>query len=438
MQMRRTVCLAAAAIGMIGVGCDFDTPSRAGKGYNPNPPKPPVSDETVRQEEQMERANAAWEAVVAQAQPIAPPPSWTNDPPSDEVFAEWERNNGARAAKAGGMTREFGKDFPDHPMATRASDLELKFLRIAVEHGVTAHEDRIRELETRLVGDDPEKLFRYRLDGAMRAALEKRSPDSNVRMVKELERQARRLIQEYPGRAEVYELLHTAAEGLVSDSIPREDDLSHALQLLDEVLAVEITPETRTEAAALRQDASRKLEELKQLAEKRAEALAGAPTQTPETAVVPQPAAATFEELKAAPVGRRMELQFTAADGREIDLAKQQGKVVLIDFWASWCGPCIEELPQLRKAYAKHKDAGFEILGLSLDAKKLDFQRTVGEEKIVWPVAYDQEGWITKLAENLGIDGIPAMWLVDRSGLISSVTAHEDPTAAIEAAMKAK
>ncbi len=425
-------------MGMLVAGCDFDTPSRAGKGYNPNPPKPPVSAETVRQEEEMERANAAWEAVVAQAQPIAPPPSWTNDPPSDEVFAEWERNNGARAAKAAGMTREFGKDFPEHPMASKASDLELKFLRIAVEHGLTAHEDRIRELETSLVGDDAEKLFRYRLDGAMRSALEKRSPESNERMLKELERQARRLMQEYPGRTEVYELLHTAAEGLVSDSIPRKDDISHALQLLDEVLAVELSEETRAEVVALQKEATGKLEELNRLAEKRAEALAGAPTQTPEKNAAPTPAAATFEELKAAPVGKRMELKFTASDGREIDLAKLKGKVVLIDFWASWCGPCIEELPQLRKAYAKHKDAGFEILGLSLDAKKLDFQRTVGEEKIVWPVAYDKDGWITKLADNLGIEGIPAMWLVDRAGLISSVSAHEDPTAAIEAAMTAK
>ncbi len=431
MLKRRVIWLVAVACATGIAGCDFDTPSRAGKSYDPNPPKPPVSQATVELEDQLDRGNAAWEALVAQAQPIEPPPSWTNSPPSDEVFAEWETNNGQRAAKAAEMTREFGKNFSEHPMAEKAPDLELKFLRIAAEHGVTAHEERIRELETLLVGDDPEKLFQYRLDGAMRAAFEKKGQKSNERMVQELERQARRLMEEYPSRMEVYDLLLAVAENC---------EIRKGMELLREIQASGAAETTKTRAGELLVQGGKALAELDDLEKQRENARAGVKTELADPAAGKPKAAAfaTMEELRTAPLGKRMELKFTASDGRKIDLAELKGKVVLIDFWASWCGPCIEELPQLRKAYAKHKEAGFEILGLSLDSKKLPFQRTVGEEKIVWPAAYDEGGWISKLTDNLGIEGIPAMWLVNRNGLISNVTAHEDPTAAIEKAMQAE
>ena len=92
-------------------------------------------------------------------------------------------------------------------------------------------------------------------------------------------------------------------------------------------------------------------------------------------------------------------------------------------------------MPTLRSAYKKHKPNGFEILGISWDSKKLPVQRAIAEEEIAWPVIFDGDGWVTDLAGKLGIEEIPAMWLIDRKGIIRDVKAHEKLPAAIDALM---
>ena len=430
--------LAATTFALLATGCDFDTPSRAGSGHVSNPPIPPKSAEAVAAEEQLDRGMKAWESMVTQAQPLPAPADWTNSAPSAEVLESWKKTNGERALTAADMAREFGKNYPEHPMAEKAPDLELKFLQIAAEHGVTLSEERVRELENKLVADNPDLLFELRVKGAIRAAESKKRPEDDSLMLDEMERQARILMAEFPGKSEVYDLLLAAAQGLVSEIEPDLEKTTKGVRLLDEIIAGDAAEGTKQSARELKAKGEQGLKELAAVNKEREAVRAGESTEIGAARAKELPPAASFEDLRKSPVGKRLELTFTAFDGRKIDLAKLRGKVVLIDFWASWCGPCLEEIPAMRKAYAKHKDAGFEILGLSLDSKKLAFQRAVGEEGITWPVSFDEGGWISKLTDNLGIEGIPAMWVVDRSGLISNVNAAEGPEEAIEAAMKAE
>ena len=124
-------------------------------------------------------------------------------------------------------------------------------------------------------------------------------------------------------------------------------------------------------------------------------------------------------------IGKPLAIKFTAVDGRPVDLEKLRGKVVLIDFWATWCGPCVQEVPHVKATYEKLHDKGFEIVGVSFDEKKPALQNFVSAQKIAWPQYFDGKGWDNRFGTRFGIESIPTMWLVDKKGLLRDVDARD-------------
>jgi thiol-disulfide isomerase/thioredoxin len=119
-----------------------------------------------------------------------------------------------------------------------------------------------------------------------------------------------------------------------------------------------------------------------------------------------------------------VEIKFSAVDGREVDVAKMTNKVVLIDFWATWCGPCVAELPHVKDAYDKLHPKGFEIVGISFDADKEALEGFVADKKMAWPQYYDGKRWENKFGREYGINSIPTMWLVDKKGNLRDMNAR--------------
>ncbi len=117
--------------------------------------------------------------------------------------------------------------------------------------------------------------------------------------------------------------------------------------------------------------------------------------------------------------GKPVSLQFKAVDGRKVDLAKMKGKVVLVDFWATDCGPCVAELPRVKAAYEQYHGRGFEVVGISCDTDKEKLESYVKQHDISWPQYFDgKQQEDNKFTTEFGIDGIPHMFLVDKKGFL--------------------
>ena len=320
---------------------------------------------------------AAWKALNKATQPPQPPAEWNQKAPTPEESAAFRRTMADAAAAAADLAKEFQDRFASDAHAADAKRMQAELLQaVASLRGDSAGQALLAA---------PKDAFQQKIQAAVEAAKQKQA-EGMPAVFAEFERQLRLLQKEYPDRPEISGGLLEAAQGIGGD---------RGLAIVKEVR------ETATK------------EELKKYAAQVEKQIMG-------------------EKMKLDRVGKPLDVKFKSVDGRDVDLAALKGKVVLVDFWATWCGPCVGELPHVKEAYAKLHGQGFEIVGISFDQDKDALETFIKKQAMPWPQYFDGEGWQNKFGQEFGIMAIPAMWLVDKQGNLRELEARDQLESKIE------
>ena len=312
-------------------------------------------------------AEKLWAEVLEASKP--PAPDWEGAP-TEEQQAAYRTLLAEKSGAAADKAREFYTKFPEHPKALEAQHREKQMLGRAVQFGDLA---RVEQLEKSPVLT-PEEKFEAEMNQLNRRALAKQEEGMEA-VLTEFEKGIRELMKKYPENPGSWQVLL-----LIADNHPNEEKRK---ALYEEVRASEKAPEELKEAAL-----------------------------------------GAIKKMDA--VGHPLEISFTALDGRKVDVQEMDGKVVLIDFWATWCGPCVQEMPNVKKVYDEYHSKGFEIVGISFDKQKAMLENFLKEHEIAWPQYFDGEGWGNKFGMQFNITAIPAMWLVDKKGILRDLNARPD------------
>lgn len=344
-------------------------------------------------------AEKAWALVEEASQPPRPPAAWNQKKPSQEEYAAFKLKMGEAAAVAADRAKEFYQRWPDHARAAEAKSQHRRMLVAAVQLGVTDREAELKALpatkdpvpvaaasadkddgakdSSAPAGEDAEYLRRVREAIAKAQQLQGQGMEA---MVLDYEKSLRALNKEFPDRPQYFAGLLEVAQLVSGDK---------ALQLTREIAA---SPKAPAQAKEMAQTMLKSLERL----------------------------------------GKPLDIKFKAVDGRDVDLSKLKGKVVLVDFWATWCGPCRVEVPNLIAAYQKLNPKGFEIVGISFDDDKEALEEFTKKNKMTWVQYFDGQGWGNKLGREFGISGVPTMWLVDKKGTLRDLNGRSDLTSKVE------
>ncbi len=125
-------------------------------------------------------------------------------------------------------------------------------------------------------------------------------------------------------------------------------------------------------------------------------------------------------------IGKKLELRTVDVNGKTIDLDEYHGKVVLLEFWATWCPPCVAGIPKVKGLREKHGPSGFEVIGMCCDTDLKNVQQFSEQHKLTWPQHFHELGMESPLIQSLGITALPSYWLINRSGVVLGIGGIDD------------
>ena len=317
---------------------------------------------------------AAWDQVNAALNAPTPGLQLPGRLPTRKEMDRHRQAQTDAAVRCADFAAEFVKRFPSDQRAGRAREICRDRLDFAVRRGLHDRLPELERVELEIVsgnGLDADQRFALRAAAVERAAIVAQARGED--MLAAYETGVRRLQKDFPGRPELAQMLYAVAVGSTGEK---------ARQLADEV--------RRTAPNAELRDAAGKL------------------------------------VRRAQQVGQPIRIRFTAVDGSSVDTADLAGKVILVDFWATWSGPSIANLPKLVRLREKHADDGLVLLGISTDHDRNALNAFLNFKRVPWPQCFDNDPKTPSLAESLGVEQIPALWLIDRQGRLREMNAGRD------------
>jgi peroxiredoxin len=327
----------------------------------------------------------AWEEVERVHEAIQRPADWEQRKPTTEEIATFQKQVRETARAFAAKAREFIKRFPTNENVGDARITVVWALSHAVAAGDTNAEAEVRAFSDTVLADKSiseesrADIFCYSRNVTpmkkvgMRLFTEGREK-LKAEFEKTKEETTRAALKQFPTVISLY-------TGLLSEAAEAEGERKE--KLTRQVLNAPAAPSN-----------------VKILAE---HILKGTPLYT---------------------IGKPLDIRFKALDGRNVDLAKLVGKIVLVNFWSTECGPCIAEMPAIKAAYEKYHARGFEVVGISLDRKEGALRRFITEKGLLWPQFFDGQGFECKFAIQFGVFAIPTTWLVDKRGNLRTTEAH--------------
>ncbi len=319
-------------------------------------------------------AEQAWSEVLKVIQGLESPKEWQTNHPAPEVLVRFRQKQAETAVEVAEKERDFYTRFSDDARVSEAKSKEKEMLGKAERLGNVKARVRLNEIDDARLGDPstPEnERFEIRLARLQRETRQQMT--NGIEAALEIyARGARQLNKDFPNREEPYEMLLAVA---MKSSVEKA-------RVLAREIAEGNAPETLKEGAR-----------------------------------------ALLRQMDL--LGKPLNLKFTALDGREVDISKMKGKVVLVDFWATWSGPYIAAWPERKVTCEKWQSKGCEIVGISFDKEKETLEAFLAQEKVTWPQYFDGRGWKNRIGLENGVKILPALWLVDKKGILRDQNAAD-------------